>query len=98
MLRTGPESDLESEHPGPCHSEGLDPHYRQLGTSQTESLLPGKNKAQQFLVFFFLHFIISNQVNNSIKREKSKEVFNAEGPNLGGGQEGQDPSAGSNGS
>lgn len=34
-------------------------------------------------MFVFLHFIISNHVNNSIKREKSKEVFNAEGPGPG---------------
>lgn len=65
--------------------------------SQPGSLLPRK-KVEQFLVFFFLHFIISNQVNSSIKREKSKEVFNAEGPDLGGGHEGHDPSAGSSGS
>ena len=71
---------------GHCHSEG----------SARTPLPPEKNK--QFLVFFFLHFIISNQVNNSIKREKSKEVFNAEGPDLGGGHEGHGPSAGSGGS
>lgn len=49
--------------------------------------------------FFFLHFIISNQVNNSIKHvKKARKCSTLKDPGLGRGHEGHGPSAGSSGS
>lgn len=69
-----------------CEAEGEGPHHHRRSTRP--ALLPRKKAAEQSWVFFFLHFIISNPVDNSIKREKSKEVFKAAGPDLGEGRGG----------
>lgn len=47
----------------------------------------------------FLRFIISNQVNNSIKHvKKARKCSTLKDPGLGRGHEGRGPSAGSGGS
>ena len=52
-----------------------------------------------FFFFFFLRFIISNQVNNSIKHvKKARKCSTLKDPGLGRGHEGRGPSAGSGGS
>lgn len=52
---------------------------------------PGEKNTEVFGVFF-LHFIISNHVNNSIKHvKKARKCSTLEDPGLGRGREGPGP-------
>lgn len=93
-MSTGPQYDLAVEYPGQDH--------KHLSTSKPGSLPAGEKNAKKVLesfFFFFLRFIISNQVNNSIKHvKKARKCSTLKDPGLERGHEGHGPSAGSGGS
>lgn len=77
-MSTGPQYDLAVEYPGPDHYH--------LSTSKPGSLPAGQKNAKKVLEsFFFLstfyYFKPGEQFHKTC--EKSKEVFNAEGPGPG---------------
>lgn len=93
MLSTGPEDDVEGRAPGALPQMRIQVQVTNTLAQLSLGLWPWDRRVlSSTWYFFFLHFIISNQVNNSIKHvKKARKCSTLKDPGLGQGHEGHGP-------